>query len=121
MSLLYECENDLNRYEVLRDNINSIMSELSLAIENTASVSDEVKSKYLINDNYTPIVSRCEKLKDALETVYNNLSNKIVPAIDSSISELEYTIELERERLEKERLEKERLAKEQLNNEQGIV
>lgn len=112
MSLLYECENDLNRYVVLRDNLNSIIVELSLAIENTANVSDEVKSKYLIDDNYTPVVSRSEKLKDALETIYNTLNNKVVPAIDSSISELEYTIE---------RLEKERLEKEQIINEQGIL
>ena len=107
MSLIIKYKEDLNKYIILRNKMQSIVMELSLAIDNASNVSNEIKSKYLINDNYTPIGTKCDNAKSNLETIYDTLNNKVIVYIDLNIKRLKTIIE--------------RLEREQQNNEQDIV
>lgn len=88
MSSISQCQYDIKRYKILKNNINSIIFQLSQVIENTDDFNNEIKTKYQINDNYTPIVSRTIQLKDNMESTNKYLINKVIPAIDSAINNL---------------------------------
>lgn len=98
MLSISQYEINIRRYKNLKSNLNYIITKLSLAIDNADNISNEIKERYLINDNYTPIVSRTIKLKNSMNDTYNYLNNKVIPAIDSAI----YTLNRELTRLEQE-------------------
>lgn len=107
MSQISQCENNIRRYRVLKSDINSILKKLSISIDSTRDLNNEIKNKYLVNDNFTPIVVRNDKLKNNIESTYNYLSGTILPAIDLAISNLYKQIsKLKRE--ERENIEKNR-------------
>ena len=88
MSSISQCQYNIQRYRTLKTKINSIISNLSFAITNTDDLNTEIKSKYQVNDNYTPIVTRTADLKKNITKTSNYLSDKIIPAIDVAISNL---------------------------------
>lgn len=103
MSSISQYEYNIRRYETLKKNVNSVMSKLSLAIDNTNDIAIEMKSKYQINDISTPIASRTTKLKSNIESVYNYLNSKVVPELDSVINSLNKEVEhLEKEECQHE-------------------
>ena len=88
MSSISQCQYNIQRYRTLKTKINSIISNLSFAITNTDDLNTEIKSKYQVNDNYTPVVTRTTNLKNNIKKTSNYLNNTIIPAIDSAISDL---------------------------------
>lgn len=81
-----QSEFDIIRYNTLRNKLNSIVSNLSLTISNNLNIIDEIKGKYQLNDDYTPVVSRMTQLNKNIESTYNYLNNNVIPAIDSAIN-----------------------------------
>ncbi len=88
MSSISQCQYDIERYKTLKSNINSIICQLTQVIGNTDEFNNEIKTKYQVNDKYTPIVSRTVQLKDNMESTNKYLSNKVIPVIDSFIINL---------------------------------
>ncbi len=98
MSSISQCRYEISRYNSLKSSINSVISSLSSASGSADDLSYEIKDKYKLNDNSTPIVDRTIELKENIENTSNFLSNKVIPAIDSAI----YSLYREIERLEAE-------------------
>lgn len=86
MSSISQCKNNIIKYRNLKSNLNSIVSNLALAISNTDDISSQIKNKYSVNDSVTPTVTRTIQLKNDMKTTYNYLKNKVIPAIDVAIS-----------------------------------
>ena len=92
MSSISQCEYDIRRYENLKLKIKSILSKLYSAVNNANNFNDEIKSKYQVDDNYTPIVSRTDNLKNDMQATCNYLSNTVLPAINLAIVDLKNEI-----------------------------
>lgn len=104
MASISECENDIRRYERLKDNIFSVIDKLSSASSSAYNLSIELKNKYQVDDGNTPVTSRVTTLKNNIEKTSTSLKNKVIPAIDRAINDLKKEIErlIEEERLEEE-------------------
>lgn len=92
MSSITQYKYDLRRYKTIRTNLNSIVNELSYAIDNADDVGNSIKSRYLVNDDYTPAVSRSRQLKSNLTNERNYIRNSVIPAINLAIRDLEKKI-----------------------------
>lgn len=109
MASVSQCQNDIRRYTILRNNVISIISQLSQTIRDTDDLSNGIKSKYQINDNYTPTVSRAIQLKSNMESTCNYLNNKVIPAIDRAIDNLNNDIlKLRNEEKQRKKTEQEK-------------
>lgn len=93
MSSISQCQNDIQRYKILKTKINSIISKLSLVINNTDDLSSEIRSKYQVNDSDTPIVTRIKTLNEEIEKTNSYLRSKVLPAIDVAITKLNKEID----------------------------
>ena len=88
MSSISQCKYDIERYRTLKNNVNSIIYQLSISIGNVDHCTNEIRNKYIVNDNYTPIEARSSQLKINMESTYNFLNNQVIPAIDTAITNL---------------------------------
>lgn len=92
MSSISEYKYDLKRYKTIKSYLNTIANELSYAIDNANDVGNSIKSRYLVNDDYTPIVSRSRQLSSNLTSERNYIRNRVIPAINLAIRDLEKKI-----------------------------
>lgn len=88
MSSISQCENDIRRYKVLKENINSVVEKLSLAVSNASTLNTELKNKYQVDDSNTPISNRVKDLKNNIENTSNFLKDKVISEIDGAINNL---------------------------------
>lgn len=106
MSKLVQCKNDIVRYRNLKSNLNSITAILFSAIHDAGDFNNEIKAKYLINENPAPISLGILKLKSDIKETCDYLNNVVKPAIDSEINDLQrkkvYLEHEERERKKRE-------------------
>lgn len=107
MSSIAQCQNDIVRYRALKSNLNSITTILSSAIQDASDFNNEVKSKYLINDNAAPISSGITVLRNDIKETRDYLNGTVKPAIDSAINDLQ------REKARLEQIERERREREE--------
>lgn len=111
MASISQCEHDIVRYQALKGKINSIASNLSSAVHNVEDATTEIKTKYQINDNSTPLVSRSIQLKSNMENTSAYLTGTIISSIDQAIqnlnAEIERIKEEERRRAEEARRQEE--------------
>jgi hypothetical protein len=108
MSSILQCENDIKRYRNLKDKLNTILYELLSSQNELSTVSSNIKNKYQVNNDTTPIYSRVTKLDGNIDTTYNYIKNKIIPSIDSAINSLNKQIDDINEEEESKRLEEKR-------------
>ena len=92
MSSIEQCRYDIRRYNRIKTSVNSIISRLASATRDMNDFSNEIKNKYLINDDCAPIILKSNKLETNLKDVQHTLKNKVIPAIDNSIYKLKKTI-----------------------------
>lgn len=81
-------EDDIRKYKALKSSLLNICTNLSSAINSVKDLKVEIKNKYTINDDYSPVYMRSDKLKSNMEITYNNLYNKVIPAIDNAINKI---------------------------------
>lgn len=98
MNTISDYENDIRKYKTLKNTLLNICTNLSSAINGVKDLNSEVKNKYIVNDDYSPIAKRSDNLKSNMEATYNNIYRKVIPAIDSAI----YNINKQITSLEKE-------------------
>ena len=68
MPSLEKLENKIERYKILKNNLNSIISKLAMAIDNVENLKNEIKDKYQVDDGNTPIISRTTQLKQNMKS-----------------------------------------------------
>ncbi len=79
-------QNDITKYTHLKSYVNSIVNNLTRAISDLSSVDSNVKNKYLVDDNNTPVESRISTLISNMSSTRDYLRDTIIPAIDSAIT-----------------------------------
>ena len=94
MSSILQCQYEIEQYKSLKLKLDSIVSKLSSALNSVDDLNDEIKGRYRVNDDYTPIVFRISDYKTNMENDLNNLKKNVLPAIDLAISDLENEIEI---------------------------
>lgn len=97
MPSLEKLENKIERYKILKNNLNSIISKLAMAIDNVENLKNEIKDKYQVDDGNTPIISRTTQLKQNMKSTYDYLSSKVIPAIDLALHGLDEKVENKKE------------------------
>ena len=106
MSSIEQCQYDIQRCQILKAEINGIISKLNSAANHTSSLDYEIKNSYQVDGGNAIITNQTASLKNDLEDTANYLKNTILPSIDSSISdanrEIEYLEEEERKQQEEE-------------------
>lgn len=107
MSSISQCYQEIARYNNLKAKVSSISSSLSPVISYTSNLEINIKNKYSVDDDATPIVGKVSKLRNDIQNTQNYLSSNIISAIDDEISKLYETIR----RLEEE--ERRRIAAEE--------
>ena len=115
MSSIEQYQKDVQRYQILKNKIESVAHELDLAVEHAGSVDLEIRGKYKINDGSTNLAGRAASIRDKIAETAAYLRNKVVPSIDSSVSYTNSQIAYleEQERLERERQAAEEAARRQ--------
>ena len=79
-------QNDVTNYTNLKSYVSSIVNDLNSAISNLSGVDSNVKNKYLVDDENTPVESRISTLITNMSSTRDYLRDTIIPAIDSAIT-----------------------------------
>lgn len=88
MSSISQCNDNVEKYRLLKMDVISVISKLSLANDDADGLRNDIKNKYQINDNETPIFERAVQLKNNISNTCDFLNNKVIPAIDAAIYNL---------------------------------
>ena len=114
MSISY-CYSKIRNYNNIKPNLQQIISLLQNSSNDINDIKFDIKNKYIINDEETPISNRINNLDEDIKKTSNYLKNTIIPGIDSAITglynrieRLEYEEEQRKIKEEKERLEREK-------------
>lgn len=92
MSLISELQNERSRYYVLRDKIKLICNHLNNSRDDIKEAAKQLEQFYLINEE----VADYEKLNTIASntsTIKDILINKIIPAINNKINQLNNEID----------------------------
>lgn len=101
------CYNDIRMYNATKANMVSVANSLKSAINQFSSMPNTIGSAYSVDDNSTPIVGKCNELRNDMIGTFNTINGTILPAIDNAIA---------RKRNQISRLEAEERAKQAKRN-----
>lgn len=111
MSSIGQYRQNIQRYQILREQIERIISKLNNATDAASGFDLEIKSSYKVNGDSAVLSSRSTNLKNKISETSRFLSNAILPNIDSSIAGARRQIanleEQERRRREEEQRRRE--------------
>ena len=77
--------NAISRYNAMKANLNSMVSELNLSkgsIENFSSTLNEV---YSLDDNDSILCTKVKNIREDISTTSSFIKNNVIPAIDRAI------------------------------------
>ncbi len=87
-SQINQCASYIEYYRVLKNQLNSILDYLSNSKNNITDLNGKILNLYQVNDEGTNISNRILNLNDNIQVTCDNLRNKVIPSIDSMISNL---------------------------------
>lgn len=122
MSSIDQCRSNIEKYRRIINQTEQIVSSLTFASGSANNIENEIKSKYQLNDDYTPIVTKTNGVKEKIENTIKYLNQTILPALQTAIGdnnaeigriETQQRLEAERHQAELRRQEEIRRQEEQ--------
>lgn len=92
MSSISQCYQEIARYNNLKAKLSSISGSLNSASSDISNLKNNIKSKYLIDDDPTAIVSKISQFDSEIKKTSSYLTGTICSSIDGEISRLEEEI-----------------------------
>ena len=106
MASIGEYQRDIQRYQVLKDKLETIVFRLNTAADAAGSVAFEVGSSCKIDGEISVVTKQTNDLKNEIVGTVNHLRSVVIPSIDGSINDARRQIafleEQERRRREEE-------------------
>ena len=116
MTTKEEHQENINKYNAIKEQLDKITPKLSSASSFIGSVDHEVKTTYKVDNDDPRIAKHTSNLKSCIENVYENLTSVVIPALgtakDNARTEI-YNIEVAEEEAERQAAEAAAAAAEQ--------
>ena len=111
MASIWESQQDIAKYNALRDKVGRIINELEVATRSAGSLENELASDYKVDNDSAKVSERANSLNRGLSETAAYLKGTIIPSIDNAIAGVRQDIyrmqEEERQREEEERRRRE--------------
>lgn len=93
MASKYQLQRDLTRYEYLKNNLGTVVTELNSANDSIGKIKTTIDDNYSINDSGNKTGERAKKLYNNVSETSNYVKNTIIPAINKKMEEIRKEIE----------------------------